>query len=130
MGVVLSCPTNVTAGSALTVTVKLYNYDCTNSISVNRLMMQLMGNSSGTLMGLGIWGPYNKWITAKTVSQATCDEYGNVTPGGPVSFSLAIMSQTPTSLSGKMSEVTVDAITSKGESLGSGSCFVNVSGAQ
>ena len=65
----LKCPTSVTAGTAISATVKLTNYDCMQSVSVSRFYTALAGNSSNhTLAGAGLWGPFPKNLpAAKTV---------------------------------------------------------------
>ena len=126
VGVQIACPASVKVGKPLTVTVNLYNWDCYESISVNRFMMRVMGNADGTLSGLGIFGPYNRPLgTPKPVPAATCDT-SETTPGTVTPFSLTVMSAVPASLSGKMATVDIEAITTKGQTFGGGECVVNV----
>ena len=121
----LACPASVNVGNPLTVTVNLYNWDCYASISVDRFMKIVMGNANGTLSGLGIFGPYYQKLGApKVVPPATCDASGT-TPGSLTPFNLTVMNAVPTSLSGKMATVIVEATTTKGESSGN-ECVVNV----
>lgn len=123
--VLVTCPTSVTAGSQLSVTVNVKNWDCDSSVTINRFMMLLIGNSGGTLSSLGVWGPYSKWVTTTTLPIATCSG-GTQTPGTAPAFTPVIISTVPSSLSGKMAEVNIEVITSNGKTLGGGGCVVSV----
>jgi len=125
IGVQLACPASVKVGQPLTVTVNLYNWDCYDSLSINRFMMIVMGNANGTLSGLGIFGPYNRSLsTPKVVPPAVCGS--TTTPGTVTPFNLTAMNTVPASLSGKMATITFEAITDKGQTFGGGECMVNV----
>ncbi|MDH4231705.1 MAG: hypothetical protein OEW04_06710, partial [Nitrospirota bacterium] len=127
-GVQLACPVSVQQGTALTVTVYLYNQDCYSSVSVDRFMASVMGNTDGTLSGLGLFGPANKaYSVTKVVPPATCDAYGTViTPGTVAAFTMTVNSAVPSSLSGKMATVDIEAVTDTGQTFGGGECMVNV----
>lgn len=121
------CPTSVTAGTALTVTVTPYNYNCTGSVTFNRAMVALGGNSGGTLGGAGIWGPYNKTLTAWIIPAATCDGFGNViSPGVGQTRSQKIIGVVPPALGGTVAMAMFSFLSSSGESLSGGTCMVNV----
>ncbi|MDH4230609.1 MAG: hypothetical protein OEW04_01100 [Nitrospirota bacterium] len=121
----LACPASVKVNQSLTVKVNLYNRDCHSSVRVDRFIMSVVGNSNGTLSGLGIFGPYNRSLgTPKEVPPAICDT--TTTPGIVTPFNLTVMNAVPVSLSNKMAIVDVEAITDKGQTFGGGDCVVNI----
>ncbi|MDH4230568.1 MAG: hypothetical protein OEW04_00890 [Nitrospirota bacterium] len=125
IAVQLACPVSVNVGQPLTVTVNLYNRDCYDPASVNRFMMSVIGNADGTLGGLGMFGPYNRWLsTPRVVPPADCGTI--MAPGTATPFNLTAIVAVPASLSGKMATVDIEAVTNKGQTLGGGECVVNV----
>jgi hypothetical protein len=124
----MKCPNFVKAGTTLNATVVVYNDDCDYSYNIIRGMTMLMGNSNGTLGGFGLWGPFAKPFSGWTVPKATCDQYGDViTPGQSAPKSVLIMTvPSGTVLTGKLASAIFGIITTQGQGLGTGSCFVNV----
>lgn len=119
------CPTNVRSGGPLVITVYAYNYDCYNSVTVNRAMTGLGGNSGGTVGNAGLWGPYNETIN-RTIPAATCiwpTAPGQLTPPARV----RIVDAVPASLANTIAVVFFEFLTSDGKSMGGDSCVVNVS---
>lgn len=125
------CPSSVKVDTALKVTINFYNWDCSNSVQVGRVMKALIGNPEGsslggTLGGAGIWGPFNwTFFAPRTLGPATCDIYGNETPTS-TTVTAKIIDLVPSTLSGTMAMAVVEAVTPSGESLGGGSCVVEV----
>lgn len=83
------CPTTVTVGTPLDVTVEVANEGPT-PITITRSAVVLSGNPVGSLGGTGVWGPFPR---NKTV---------NVPAYGSKQFTLRIVSSVPTSLKGKI----------------------------
>jgi len=83
------CPTTVTVGTPLDVTVEVANEGPT-PITITRSAVVLSGNPVGSLGGTGLWGPFPR---NKTV---------NVPAYGSKQFTLRIVSSVPTSLKGKI----------------------------
>src|SRR4030043_2039759 len=84
------CPTTVTAGTPLDVTVEVANEGPT-PITITREAVVLSGNPVGSLGGTGVWGPFPRY---KTV---TVPAYGSK------QLTLRIVNSVPTSLKGKLS---------------------------
>lgn len=122
----LICPTNVRVGSPLDVRATLYNYDCSQTLSVGRHLMKGMGgNSGGTLGGLGMWGPYKQVLsTALTAPPATCGF--TFSPGVSSPLSIRIIPAVPAGLAGTVAMTFVEFLTPAGEGITGGSCMVNV----
>lgn len=130
----LLCPNSVTAGSTFTVTVaNIQNWDCVNSVFLKRYMIGFVANPDavppGTLGnnvgGLGIYGPYQKYLgTGKTVPAATCLPGISVIPGTILNFNIT----TPASPSvpGKIAMVVIDFLTNTGQDQTGGMCVVNL----
>ena len=77
------CPATVKAGAQLTVTAKITNDDCFNSMTINRTVASLMGNSGNGTFGLQ--GPFvtplaNNFNTLIAHAKCTVKPY---TPGHP-----------------------------------------------
>jgi hypothetical protein len=122
----LVCPTNVTTGSPLSVTVYAYNWDCNNSVTVNRAMSGLGGNSGGSIGSAGMWGPYNETIGNRIIPAATCvwpTAPGELIPPARV----RIVDAVPASLANTVAVVFFELLTSDGKSMGGDGCMVNVS---
>lgn len=127
----LLCPTNVTAGSTFTVTVaNIKNWDCSSSVGLSRYMIGFVANpDSNNFGGLGIYGPYQKYLgAAKTVLASNCTTCTdpNGCPGTIANFNIT----TPASpnVGGKMAMVTIMFIRANGsEEIGGGMCMVNLS---
>lgn len=83
-----------------------------SSITVNRLMTGLTGNSQGTLIA-GLWGPYNRPLSYPRI----VPPHGTVNP-----FQITIINQVPQSLVNKMAMAFVAAITSNGQDQGGNVC--------
>jgi hypothetical protein len=83
------CPTTVTVGTPLDVTVEVANEGPT-PITITRSAVVLSGNPVGSLGGTGVWGPFPR---NKTV---------NVPAYGSKQFTLRIVGSVPTSLKGKI----------------------------
>ena len=123
VSVSIDCPVSVASGTPLSVTVHLTNWDCGAPVTVSRFIATLMGNSDGTLAGLGLFGPAKKTLaTAKTVPPGVC----GVSAGTVPPFALQIADAVPASLKGKTALVALTALSASGETFGDNSCFVNV----
>lgn len=126
----LLCPTNVTAGSTFTVTVaNIKNWDCSSSVGLSRYMIGFVANpDSNNFGGLGIYGPYQKYLGAiklVPVSNCTTCTDPNGCPGTIPNFNIT----TPASpiVGGKMAMVTIMFIRANGsEEIGGGMCLVNL----
>lgn len=125
---ILKCPASVKAGTALKVTVTLENDNCEDPYSITRGIAGYYGNAGGTLADFGIWGPYEKTLSAWPVPKATCDAYDDVITPGRSAAKIVTIATIPAAspLVGKMANATFGVITDTGSSLASGSCVFNV----
>lgn len=119
----IACPASVTSGQSLGVTITLKNWNTTTSVSVNRAMVYLAGNStSNNVASLGLFGPfYRNGFGTKTVPKAT-----NASTPGTVGFGLNVTSSVPASLAGRMAIAGVEILDSNGQGIAGGSCVVTV----
>lgn len=124
LNLVVTCPASVTVGNPVNLTVKVYNYDCASSVSFSRVMKGLVGNAGGTMGGAGIWGPYAASVGTKNLAAANC----STPPPIPTQVTLwpSIISAAPASLANTMAMAYVEIISATGESLGGGSCMVEI----
>jgi hypothetical protein len=125
LDIAVACPASVKQGTALTVTVTAYNWDCVNNASLTRGMVVFGGNSGGTIGGVGIWGPYNKnWASNPwNIGHATgtyCDTPGQVTR------SFQVIGAVPASLAGTVAMVSFEFLDSAGHTIEGNTCMVSV----
>jgi hypothetical protein len=112
------CPSTVTAGKRLVVTVEVANEGPT-PITITREAVVLSGNPVSSLGGTGVWGPFPR---KKTVT---------VPAYGAEQFTLKIVGSVPTSLKGKIAAVGVtilsdDTAEEPNKPSDGGGCFVIV----
>jgi len=123
----LTCPASVAAGTPLSADVKLINNDCYQRVVVDRAVAGIGGNAGGSLGSMGIWGPFNRNISATIVPKATCDQWGNViTPGKKSLPAFNIVDSVPSSLAGTAAMAVFEVITQTGDGIGGESCLVEV----
>jgi len=125
LGVSVACPTTVQVGQPLKVRVTLSNYNCTRSITIERLMLGVAGNGAGALE---IQGPFNKTFDPpKTVPAATCPEPWNPKPG-KISFRIPVINATPANYAGTMAMAYVETLDAQGHGQDGNQCFAPVEG--
>jgi len=103
----------VAAGAAFSVSATVCN-DGGSIVNLNRGMVGLIGNAAGTLGGAGIYGPYNKPLSW-SVHAYDC-----------VTKNVTVINSVPSALKGKIAAVMFSLITSKGCTISSDGCLVQV----
>lgn len=120
----LICPASVLKNAALNVGVKAHNQTCGVPFIFTKAKAVLIGNASGTLTGLGIYGPKQTTLTPLPAPAATCN--GTVTEGVSTQVNVQVVSAVSVSLAGTTGQVTVDLMTADGRVVASGACMVPV----
>jgi hypothetical protein len=103
----------VAAGAAFSASATVCN-DGGSVVNLNRGMVGLIGNAAGTLGGAGIYGPYNKTLSW-SVPAHDC-----------VTKNVTVINSVPSALKGKIAAVMFSLITSKGCTISSDGCIVQV----
>ena len=109
----LTCPTSVAAGAGFSVSAYVCN-ESGSTVNLNRGMVGVIGNAAGTLGGAGIYGPFNKSLSWSVPA------YGCITK------SVSVLNPVPSALKGKIAAVMFSLITSKGCTISSDGCLVQV----
>ncbi|WP_367358979.1 hypothetical protein [Syntrophus sp. (in: bacteria)] len=117
LDVELSCPTSVYAGSVLRVTAYVSN-DGDSAVTLNRYAAGMVGtNTNNVLSSSRVFGPYARTMNPRTIPAT----------GQTVKISsLSIVNSVSADFKGKMAMVVVDFVNARGNSLGGGTCLVNV----
>jgi len=109
----LTCPTSVAVGAGFSVSAVVHN-EGGSIVNLNRGMVGLIGNAAGTLGGAGIYGPFNRSLSWSVPA------YGSITK------SVSVLNPVPSALGGKIAAVMFSLITSKGCTISSEMCIVQV----
>jgi len=132
------CPATAKIGTQLTITANLDNTDCNNSLSVNRTVASVIGNSGyGTI---GLQGPFvtnlpNNFI--QQIEQASCNfvpwDPNNPQFGGRIettpttqAFSISVLPRVPASWAGTLVAVSAGALDINNHLKIAGICHVQI----
>lgn len=117
-----TCPLTVKVGTALKVTERIYNDDCSATKTVSKVIAALVGNGGGSI---GLQGPFVTPLSpAKVVPKATCNSYPP--KSGVVALTVTVVASTPTTLKNTLALVSGGAMESGGSISMSKPCTVTV----